>query len=166
MPATWVTRSFVRVCIAALVLFLGSAPRPASSAPLPGSVPQTPRPDFVKDIAPIFSRNCYECHGPEKQKGGLRLDQKVAAFKGGDTGPLLVPGKARDSLLIQAVEGGKPDLAQMPKKRDPLTPEQIALLRAWVDQGATWPDLTPLATAKNWRKHWAFHAPSTPALPG
>src|SRR2546430_554515 len=48
---------------------------------------------FLKDIQPILTNSCYECHGPEKQKAGLRLDQKEAALKGGDTGPLLVSGK-------------------------------------------------------------------------
>src|SRR5436190_6184926 len=62
---------------------------------------------FPRDIQPLFSTSCYECHGPEKQKGGLRVDQKAAALKGGDSGPLFVPGKSADSLLIQAVLGTK-----------------------------------------------------------
>ena len=56
------------------------------------------RVQFATDIQPILAASCYECHGPEKQKGGLRLDQKAAALRGGDTGPLLVPGKSADSL--------------------------------------------------------------------
>ena len=102
-----------------------------SSAPAP-----TPAIDFAKDIQPIFSTSCYECHGPDKQKAGLRLDDKQAALKGGDSGPLLIPGKSAESLLIQAVLGSKKDLARMPKKKDPLTAAQIALLKAWIDQGA------------------------------
>ena len=76
--------------------------------------------DFTRDIQPIFQASCYGCHGPEKQKGGLRLDQKAPALKGGDSGPLLVPRKSADSLLIQAVAGTKPDLERMPRKREPL----------------------------------------------
>jgi mono/diheme cytochrome c family protein len=120
--------------------------------------------DFIKDIQPIFTNSCFECHGPEKQKGGLRLDQKTAALKGGDTGPLLVPGKSSESLLIQAVTGTKEDLAQMPKKRKPLTDEQIGLLRAWIDQGVEWPD-TAVAKGKDWAKHWAFKPPLRPQIP-
>ena len=121
--------------------------------------------DFTREIQPIFSKNCYDCHGPEKQKGGLRLDQKSSALKGGDSGALMVPGKSSDSLLIAAVEGTKSDLAQMPKKRDPLTSEQIDLLRNWIDQGANWPDTAGVASAKDWHKHWAFKAPVRPKLP-
>src|SRR2546430_8049148 len=96
--------------------------------------------DFVKDIQPIFANNCYECHGPKKQEHDLRLDQKTTAFKGGESGPAFVAGKSAESLLIHAVAGLKADLARMPKKRDPLTSEQIGLLRAWIDQGAIWPE--------------------------
>src|SRR5262249_17355058 len=105
-------------------------------------------------------------HGPEKQKAGLRLDQKEAALKGGDTGPLLVRGKSSESLIVQVVAGARDDIARMPKKKDPLTDEQIGLLRAWVDQGAEWPE-TAVASSnrRDPGKHWAFKAPSRPALP-
>jgi hypothetical protein len=121
---------------------------------------------FLKDIQPIFTNSCYECHGPEKQKSGLRLDQKSAALKGGDTGPLLVPGKSAESLLIQLVTEGKADIARMPKKKDPLTAEQITLLRAWIDQGADWPETADDGPhRKDPTKHWAFKAPVRPTLP-
>ena len=127
--------------------------------------PPAPRQvDFLKDIQPVFLNNCYECHGPEKQKGGLRLDKKEAALKGGDSGPLIVAGKSAESLLVQAVIGSKEDLARMPKKRDPLSVDQIALLRAWIDQGANWPE-SGLTKDRDWQKHWAFKAPVRPALP-
>jgi mono/diheme cytochrome c family protein len=120
--------------------------------------------DFLKDIQPVFSNSCYECHGPEKQKGGLRLDQKEPALKGGDSGPLLVPGKSAESLLIQAVTGAKDDLARMPKKREPLSDEQIGLLRAWIDQGATWVE-TNVARRRDWRQHWGYKPPVRPSAP-
>jgi len=121
--------------------------------------------DFTKDIQPILAKTCYECHGPDKQKGGLRLDQKDAAVKGGDTGPLLVTGKSAESLLIQVVTGTKEDIAQMPKKRDPLSEEQVGILRAWIDQGADWPETNAITKRKDWRKHWAFIAPVKPNIP-
>src|SRR5438105_4386914 len=120
--------------------------------------------DFVKDIQPILSESCYECHGLQKQKGGLRLDQKEAALKGGDTGPLLVSRKSADSLIILAVAGAKEDLARMPKKKDPLSNGQIGLLRAWIDQGAEWPE-SAVAKGKDFSKHWAFKAPVRPKVP-
>src|SRR5436190_7165756 len=126
----------------------------------------TNRVSFTEQIQPIFAHSCYECHGPEKQKAGLRLDQKTAALKGGDTGPLLVPGKSAESLLIQAVLGTKEDIARMPRKKDPLTEEQINLLRTWIDQGADW--LESASVASNRRdpsKHWAFKAPIRPPVP-
>jgi mono/diheme cytochrome c family protein len=134
----------------------------APATPLP---PTTARKvDFKKDIQPILATSCYECHGSEKQKGALRMDTKAAAFAGGDSGPLLIPGKSAESLIIQAVTGTKPDLARMPKKREPLSDEQIGLLRAWVDQGADWP-AEEVAKGKDWRKHWAFKAPTRPNAP-
>src|ERR1051326_316561 len=82
--------------------------------------------DFAKQVQPILAKYCYECHGPEKQKAGLRLDQKDAALKGGESGPLLIPGNSSQSLLTLAITGGKEDLARMPKKRDPLSTVEIS----------------------------------------
>jgi mono/diheme cytochrome c family protein len=148
----------------ASVLLADGAEATSAKAALPP--PGTRRVSFVKDIQPIFTNSCFECHGPEKQKAGLRLDQKEAALKGGDTAPLLVPGKSAESLIIQAVAGTRDDIARMPKKKDPLTDEQIGLLRAWIDQGADWPDTATVASGrKDPAKHWAFKAPSRPPLP-
>jgi hypothetical protein len=122
-----------------------------------------PMVDFAKDIRPILERNCFDCHGPEKQKSGLRLDRKADTLKGGDTGVLLIAGKGAQSLLIQVVEGRHAEIARMPKKRDPLSVEQISLLKAWIDQGAAWPEIA--ATGKDPRNHWAFKTPVRPAVP-
>ena len=92
--------------------------------------------DFAKDIRPIFEKSCYSCHGAEKQKSGYRLDSKAGALKGGETySPAIKPGDSAGSPLIHLVAGLVPD-TKMPAKGDPLTPEQIGLLRAWIDQGA------------------------------
>src|SRR6266566_3079493 len=87
-----------------LLALLLIRPGTSQAAALPRSTDR--QISFLKDIQPILSNSCYECHGPEKQKAGLRLDQKDTALKGGDTGPLLVPGKSAESLLIEAVTGG------------------------------------------------------------
>src|ERR1051326_3323 len=141
---------------------LGLTVSAANSSQLPA--PANRKVDFTRDIQPILAKNCYECHGGEKQKGGLRLDQKEAALKGGDTGPALTPGKSAESLLIKVVSGTSEDIARMAKKRDALSDEQIGLLRAWIDQGADWPE-TAVTKKKDWKKHWAFIAPIRPTIP-
>ena len=107
--------------------------------------------DFAKDVRPIFEEHCVKCHGAEKQKGGFRLDEKERALKGGDNyAPNIRPGKSAESPLVHFVAGLDPDM-KMPSKGDPLTAEQIGVLRAWIDQGAVWPDDGAKAKA-----HWAF----------
>src|SRR5437870_11141741 len=95
--------------------------------------------DFVKDVRPILESRCYSCHGPQKQKNGLRLDIRSMALAGGDNGKAIVPGKSGDSPLIQRVTSAE-KTERMPPSGDPLTPFQIALLKSWIDGGAIWPD--------------------------
>jgi mono/diheme cytochrome c family protein len=117
--------------------------------------------DFARDIQPIFEANCYACHGLKKQQSDFRLDQRAAALRGGSEGPAIVRGKGAESPLIERVASYDPDIA-MPPKGDRLTPEQVDLLRAWIDQGATWPD--ELANSGK-PEHWAFRPPQRPTLP-
>jgi mono/diheme cytochrome c family protein len=96
---------------------------------------------FAADIQPIFQKACVGCHGPEKQKGKLRLDTLAAALKGGEDGKVVEPGHSADSVLIHNVAhlGDPDDFMPPPKNKGnipPLTPEQIGLIRAWIDQGA------------------------------
>src|SRR5439155_1653910 len=95
--------------------------------------------DFVKDIQPILARSCYECHGEQKQEALLRWDAKEIALKGSEHGPVIVPGKSAQSVMIHLVTGLKGEDKLMPQKGERLTAEQIGLLRAWIDQGADWP---------------------------
>ncbi len=122
--------------------------------------------DLAADVRPILLARCVECHGPEKQKSGLRLDQKGPALAGGDSGKAIEPGHSADSeLILRAVSDDETE--RMPPKGDPLTAEQIGILRAWIDQGATWPDGLELAAdgATATPKHWAFVAPTRPDSP-
>ena len=89
---------------------------------------------FSRDIKPILEASCIKCHGHGRTKGGFRLDNRETLLKGGDTGPAVVAGKSEESYLIELVSGADPDNV-MPKKGSRLKPEQIALLRAWIDQG-------------------------------
>src|SRR5436190_24391500 len=85
--------------------------------------------DFKREVQPIFEQRCYECHGEKKQKSGLRLDRKSAAFKGGDSGkPAIVSGRSAESPLVQRVTSQDADEV-MPPKGEPLTEAQIGLLR-------------------------------------
>ena len=90
--------------------------------------------DFSKDIQPILAENCYKCHGPDRQENGLRWDRKEDALKGGEHGKPILAGKPAESLLFRAVNGGGEDVPRMPKKGDPLSSEQVALIRAWIEQ--------------------------------
>lgn len=120
--------------------------------------------DFASDVLPILQSRCYDCHGPKKQEAALRWDQKASVLKGGESGPAILPGKSEESLMIIAVAHLRDDL-QMPKKGDPLTPEQIGVLRAWIDQGANWPEPLAGATTETKTNHWAFKSPSRPSVP-
>ena len=89
--------------------------------------------DFQRDVQPILAKRCHECHGPMKQSSGLRLDASEAALKGGNSGPVIVPGKSADSRLIHLVAGLDAEL-KMPPKGPALSAEEIGKLRAWIDQ--------------------------------
>jgi len=95
---------------------------------------------YAKDIKPIFEKSCIKCHGAEKQKGKLRLDSLSAALKGGED-KVVLPGDSAGSILVHNIAHvGDEDLFMPPPdnkdKIPPLTPEQIGLVRAWIDQGA------------------------------
>ncbi|MEW6306366.1 MAG: c-type cytochrome domain-containing protein [Verrucomicrobiota bacterium] len=98
--------------------------------------------DFARDIQPIFEVSCLRCHGPEKPKSRFRLDNRESALKGGENGMAIVPGDSAKSPLIHFVAGLVEDMEMPPKgKGDALTPGQVGLLRAWIDQGAQWPEV-------------------------
>ncbi len=92
---------------------------------------------FLDKVAPIFERHCVRCHNDEEHKGGLSLTSITAAKKGGDAGAVWVAKKPQESLLLQYVEGDKPE---MPKNAPALSPQQIAALREWIQAGAEWPE--------------------------
>ena len=90
------------------------------------------RTDFDRDVAPVLARRCLECHSGADPKGKLDLSRREAAFKGGENGPVLVPGKADESPLVEQIEGDA-----MPPKH-PLPASEKLLLKAWVAGGARW----------------------------
>ena len=94
--------------------------------------------DFVKQIQPIFEKSCVKCHGAEKQKGKLRVDTLAGVKKGGEDGAVIEAGKSEKSRLVHSVARILDEDENMPPegKGDPLTKEQVGLVRAWIDQGA------------------------------
>ncbi len=121
--------------------------------------------NFDTDIEPIFKASCVRCHGAEKPKGGIRLDSRDGVLKGGKDGKIVEVGKSEASQLVIAVSQLDPKSTMPPKPRKPrppqggaqgtnapagaqtqlkpmgpppkpLTPEQVGLVRAWIDQGA------------------------------
>src|SRR5262249_39841967 len=103
-----------------------------------------------RDIRPILSDNCYNCHGPAKttRKGDLRVDTKDGAST------VLAPGNPKESVLYQRITSVHTNERMPPEKTGKkLTPAQIELIRRWIEQGA------------QWQEHWAFLAPKRPAVP-
>ena len=110
--------------------------------------------DFSRDVQPILSANCFQCHGPDQnaRKAKLRLDIKEGALRTHD--PIILPGKSNGSELVRRINSNMTD-EQMPpaSANHKLTAKQKEVLRQWIDEGAAW------------GKHWAFEAPRRPELP-
>jgi len=93
---------------------------------------------FKQYIQPILETRCVSCHGSERQKGGLRLDTREGAMKGGDTGPALASGDPANSLLLRQVSLHPDDEEIMPPKGEPLTKQEKFLLSSWIKAGVPW----------------------------
>ncbi|MCE9525424.1 MAG: PSD1 and planctomycete cytochrome C domain-containing protein [Planctomycetales bacterium] len=132
-----------RICVAS-VLLLGTAPFGMAA-------------DFVRDVQPILSEHCTQCHGADEKerKSGLRLDQRDGALKGGESGTAaIVPGKIDQGELIRRITSADPDeMMPPPDHKKPLSPAQIATLKDWIKEGA------------NYQAHWAFTAPVQSPVP-
>ena len=142
---------------------------------LPGSV-QAAEIDFATEVLPILQSHCYACHGPAEQQSGYRLDVRDIAFQGGDSAEAaILPHRADASPLIRfvsfdvsAASSATSETKMPPEDSDsqPLSAEQISILRAWIDQGAAWPD--ELAGAVEAKPLWSLQPvvrPSVPTLP-
>jgi mono/diheme cytochrome c family protein len=151
-----VFRSWIPLVLFGICLCTVFAAGTLSAEPGQLPAPADRKVDFAADIQPIFQKNCFSCHGSEHDEGGLRLDQKKRALEGGDNGAEIVPGKSAESRLVRLVAGVDPDFGLMPPegKGARLTAAEIGLIRAWIDQGTTWPDeAQTIAAAK---QHWSL----------
>jgi hypothetical protein len=118
--------------------------------------------DYLRDIRPVLKERCFACHGTLKQRARLRLDTAALIRQGGRHGPAIKPGDATGSLLIERITEAD-EATRMPPQGKPLSPRQIALLKAWVQQGARAP--SPEMPEEDVRRHWAFQKPIRPSLP-
>jgi len=121
--------------------------------------------DYRTRIKPLLHKHCVECHGPKQQMSGLRADTGAALLKGGDRGPAIVPGKSEESLLVEAVTGSSENVERMPVDKPPLSKQQIALIKRWIDEGAKHPQGDEPTTASLKSKHWSFQPIRRPKPP-
>jgi len=112
--------------------------------------------DFQREIRPILSDNCFQCHGPDgaSRQADLRLDRRDSALAALADGTPIVPGKSAESLVYQRISSSDASFRMPPAEaHKTLTPAQIATIKRWIDAGAPW------------KEHWAFQAPVKPQLP-
>jgi mono/diheme cytochrome c family protein len=109
-----------------------------AGAPEELPAPAAKRVEFETDVRPILQQSCLSCHARGKYKGGLSLETRESLLKGGEEGPAAVVGNSAESSLVRLAAGLEED-RRMPQKGKALTPEQIGILRAWIDQGLSWP---------------------------
>ena len=119
--------------------------------------------DFARDVAPILERRCMRCHSATKPKGDFSLTSREAAFRGGESGPAVTPGKPESSPLLEQITGDKP---AMPAEGPPLTAAEVATIRAWIAAGAEWPDEIKLnERAGGGADWWSFKPVRRPVAP-
>ncbi|HQR09064.1 MAG TPA: PSD1 and planctomycete cytochrome C domain-containing protein [Gemmatales bacterium] len=161
-----------------MILFTGLVWLSASSASSDISTPIALQSDeenvryFEKHIRPLFAQQCHGCHGPQKQKGGLRLDSPDAIKKGGDSGSILTAGDPEKSLLYKAVSYQDDELRMPPRGK--LAGEQIDHVKQWIEGGAGLPkENAPIATTaalvkfdlKERLQHWSHQPIKTVSVP-
>ncbi|MFM8538329.1 MAG: DUF1549 domain-containing protein, partial [Planctomycetaceae bacterium] len=156
------------VLVVAIALPAGAAPKRSGVDPLDLPEPVQRTVKYFGDIHPVLAARCVSCHGPEKQKGGLRLDSREFAIAGGESyGPAIVPGNAAESPLLLFMAHLDPGMEMPPKQDDRVAEETLSLVRTWIDQGAEWPETAAPASAAAtlgnqelfFRKaatHWSF----------
>ena len=128
-----------------------------------GARPAVSSPVFATEVRPILAARCYQCHGPQVQQNGLRLDSLEALLAGSETGKVVVPGSSEKSRLMRRLLAL--DRPQMPYGGPPLPTAQIDLIRHWLDAGAPGPDSTAPLAATAPVKHWAYLPPVRPPVP-
>src|SRR5262249_3590121 len=137
-----------RCWLFAAIALAWTTSEPAAAAP--------PDVDFNRDIRPILSESCYQCHGPDanKRKADLRLDTRDGVFRSAEGSTVGVPGQPTESEFWLRTASDDPEARMPPPKAGkPLTPAQVTLVRRWIEQGAVW------------RGHWSFIPAARPTAP-
>jgi mono/diheme cytochrome c family protein len=116
-------------------------------------------PDFAREVYPVLQRHCFECHGPKKQEGDLRLDERAAFLAGGASGPTVTAADPDESELLRRVLLPAGDDEHMPANGRTLTEAEVAALRRWIEAGAIWPEEFTAGA------HWAYLPPVRPMPP-
>jgi hypothetical protein len=120
--------------------------------------------DYLRDVKPLLIEKCSGCHGALKQEAELRVDAATLIRKGGESGPAVVPGSASESLLFKRIATTDSSERMPPEgEGEPFTPEELALIRAWIERGTKAPADEPIPT--NPRQHWAYQVPIRPTVP-
>jgi len=114
---------------------------------------------FESDVLPLLRAHCFRCHGKAKQEAGLRLDLRQAALAGGENGPVMVPGKPAESMLIERIRSID-DSARMPLESRQLREEEISVLERWIAAG-----MPGLRDVDDTGEHWAFQPIVSPPIP-
>ncbi|HEY7496873.1 MAG TPA: DUF1549 domain-containing protein [Vicinamibacterales bacterium] len=144
------------VCgLAASIVFAQSPPQQTTRVP----AARAGRIDFQRQVQPILAERCLECHSQDKRKGGLSLAAYADVLEGGKDGPVVRPGNSGNSLLIHRVTGSVEP--RMPKDELPLDSNEIAIIRAWIDEGARAAPAAPPAPAP-WEAPLALDRPALP----
>jgi len=148
-------------CTLPLLPLAAQAGEPTASEA--GEVGNAGQVDFVRHVEPLLAQHCYHCHGEAEQEGQLRLDARSLAMSGGVSGKAIEQGRADASLLISRLRSSDED-KRMPPDDEALSPDKIALISRWIDQGAEWPDGVG-AQVELAEPHWAYVKPQRPHLP-
>ena len=120
--------------------------------------------NFEDDILPLFEDYCIDCHGPDKQKSGFRVDRRVHLLKGGDSGlPAVIPMNPGKSYMIEVIKSDDPEIG-MPPKGGKLFDDEVELLEQWIAEGAVWPGQMEDKIEEG-TDHWAFQPVERPAIP-
>jgi mono/diheme cytochrome c family protein len=159
------------VAAAALASSLGSAlarDDEHEGKPLPPAAGRAV--EYERDVAPIFESHCYSCHGPKRRRSDFRLDVKASALAGGQIGVAIVPGDSAGSPLVRYVAGADAKI-HMPPRDEPLSSDDVGVIRRWIDDGARWPETrtdekgSGDGRAAEPSRHWAYQPIVRPPIP-
>jgi mono/diheme cytochrome c family protein len=159
-PLNSTARRTLREAVGVCVVLMGSNAANADTG--------KPEISFERHVRPILRLHCFTCHGEDTQKKDFDARQTRLLLKGGESGPVIVPGKSAESLLVHRVTKGE----MPPEERKKLTPEEIALISAWIDAGAPTdepeeeldPQAETFVTSED-QKFWAYQKPVRPHIP-